>query len=277
YSVVCKRAFGRGQNGETGCRQFLVRPAQALHILVGPDRWLFSRTFVLRSGPIAGTTVSRRRLAQREPSWIALQCRSQSADAILHSAARGDCFHVLPIRKAARLFQSTCVRARTGERLCTAISCVTDAVRGGVHAKARSGSRSFQCVIGRARSGDAQAARTRRPDARLARSNQGRSGASGRGSKEQGIGLRVHYFYSSTDAARNCRITDRSDLVRDHVGDGSNSERSGFHYGDRFLSAVDSPNRERPSLCGGGESTDSRVGFGCHRDRFVCQFGRESD
>src|SRR5262249_56067484 len=144
YSVVCKRAIGRGQNGETGGRQFLVRPAQALHILVGPDRWLFSRTFVLRSGPIAGTTVSRRRLAQREPSWIALQCRSQSADAILHSAARGDCFHVLPIRKAARLFQSTCVRARAGERLCTAISCVTAPVPSAFPPKPPPLSPSFQ-------------------------------------------------------------------------------------------------------------------------------------
>ena len=63
--------------------------------------------------------------------------------------------------------------------------------------------------------------------------------------KEQGIGLRIHYFYSSTNAAWACRITDRSDLVRDHVGDLSNSECSRFHHGDRLLSSVDSPRRER--------------------------------
>ena len=96
---------------------------------------------------------------------------------------------------------------------------------------------------------------------RVARSNEGSSRASGRGSEEQGIGLRLHHFYSSTDAARNCRITHRSDLVRDHVGDGGNSERSRFHDRDRFLSAVDSAERERPSLRGRDAGADSAWGL----------------
>jgi Na+(H+)/acetate symporter ActP len=95
--------------------QFLGRPAQAIYILVGPDRRLFPRAVVFRSGPIAGATISRRRLAQRESPRVALQRRGEGADAVFHSAARRDCFHVLPIRKAAGLLQSTCVPARDGE------------------------------------------------------------------------------------------------------------------------------------------------------------------
>src|SRR4029450_11442850 len=105
----------------------------------------------------------------------------------------------------------------------------------------------------------------------------GSARASRGGSQKQGIGLRIHYFYSSTDAAWTCRITDRSDLVRNHVGEGSTAKCSGFHHGDRLLSPVDSPERERPSLCGRGTSADSGLGFDCHRRRFVCQFGRKSN
>ena len=98
----------------------------------------------------------------------------------------------------------------------------------------------------------------------------------GVGSEEQGIGLRIHHFYSSTDAARSCRITHRSDSVRDHVRNGSNSKRSRVYYRDRFLSAVDSAERERPSLRNRGPGADSGVGFDRHRRRFICEFGRES-
>ena len=69
------------------------------------------------------------------------------------------------------------------------------------------------------------------------------SRASGRGSEEQGIRLRVHHFYSSTDAAWNCRITHRRDFVRDHVRNGSNSKRSRVYHRNRLLSAVDPAER----------------------------------
>ena len=42
---------------------------------------------------------------------------------------------------------------------------------------------------------------------------------------------------------------------------GSNSECLGFHHGDRLLSAVDSHERERPSLCCCGESADRGWGL----------------
>ena len=42
-------------------------------------------------------------------------------------------------------------------------------------------------------------------------------------SEEQGFRLRFHHFYSSTSAARSCRITHRSDLLRHDVRNGSNS------------------------------------------------------
>src|SRR5207249_410363 len=112
---------------------------------------------------------------------------------------------------------------------------------------------------------------------RGAQSNQGSSRASGRGSEKQGIGLRIHYFYSSTNAPWDCRIAYRSDLVRDHVGDSSNSECSRLDDSDRLLSPVDSAKRERPSLCYSGESADGCMGFDCHCSRLVCQFGRKSD
>ena len=65
-------------------------------------------------------------------------------------------------------------------------------------------------------------------------------------------------------------------LVRDHVRNGSNSKRSRVHYRDRFLSAVDSAERERPSLRNRGPGADSGVGFDRYRRRFICEFGRES-
>src|SRR5205814_1613867 len=73
-SLFSKHAIGRGQNGKTAGRQFLSRPAQAIYVLVGPDRRFFSRIIVFRRGPIAGTTVSRWKLAQRESYRGALQC-----------------------------------------------------------------------------------------------------------------------------------------------------------------------------------------------------------
>ena len=134
----------------------------------------------------------------------------------------------------------------------------------------------FHCIVKRARCGDEQATQTRCGGARVTGSNQGSSRASGRGSEEQGIGLRIHHFYSSTDAARSCRITHRSDLVRHHVRNGSNSKCSWVHHRDRFLSAVDSAERERPSLRSRGPGADSSVGFDRHRRRFICEFGRKS-
>ena len=126
------------------------------------------------------------------------------------------------------------------------------------------------------RCGDEQATQTRCGGARVTGSNQGCSGASGRRSEEQGIGLRIHHFYSSTDAAWSCRITHRSDLVRHHVRNGSNFKRSRVYYRDRFLSAVDSAERQRPSLRNRGPGVDSGVGFDRYRRRFICEFGRES-
>ncbi len=118
-----------GKMGKLEAVNFLRRSAQALYILVWPDRRFFPRPILFRSGPIAGATISRGRLAQRESARIALQRGGEGADAIFHSAARRDCFHVLPIRKAARLFQSTCVRACVGERLCATVNGVADAIR----------------------------------------------------------------------------------------------------------------------------------------------------
>src|SRR4029077_13693536 len=115
--------------GQTGGGQFLGRSAQAIYVLVGLDRRLFSRLVVFWGRPIAGATISRGRLAQREPARVALQRRGEGADAVLHSAARRDCFHVLPIRKAAGVLQSTCVPARDGERLLTTVNAVADAIR----------------------------------------------------------------------------------------------------------------------------------------------------
>src|SRR5262249_25270766 len=101
--VVLKHPLGFGEKGENRGGQLLARSTQALHILVGPDWRFFSRAVVFRSGPIAGTTISRRRLAERESARIALQRRSEGADAVFHSTARRNCFHVLPIRKASSL------------------------------------------------------------------------------------------------------------------------------------------------------------------------------
>src|SRR4029453_10906846 len=111
--------------------------------------------------------------------------------------------------------------------------------------------------------------------ARPARSNQGSSRPSWRGSKEQGIGLRVYHVYSSTDAAWDCRITDRSDSVRHDVSDGSSSECSGYDHSRRFLSAVDSPECERPSLRSRGPGADGGGGFDCYGGRFIGEFGGE--
>src|SRR5678815_1354299 len=102
---------------------------RAIYVLVGPDRRVFPRTVVFRSGPIAGATIYRRRLAQRESPRVALQRRGEGADAVFHSVARRDCFHVLPSRKAAGLLQSTCVPARAGEWLCATVNAVADAIR----------------------------------------------------------------------------------------------------------------------------------------------------
>ena len=101
------------------------------------------------------------------------------------------------------------------------------------------------------------------------------SRAGGRRPKEQGIRLRFHYFCPSTSAAWNRRSARRRDLVRDDVGDVSDSECAWFNNGDRSLSAVDPPERERPSLCRRHARADSRMGSDRHRRRFVCQSGRE--
>src|SRR5205823_7332930 len=98
-------------------------------VLVGLNWRLFSRAFLFRGGSIAGATISRRRLAQRESSRIALQRRGESADAIFHSAAWCDCFHVLSIRKTARLFQSAGVPTCNREWLCATVSGVANAIR----------------------------------------------------------------------------------------------------------------------------------------------------
>src|SRR5204863_4812608 len=128
-SLVWKHALGCGQNGQTGGGRFFCRSSQALHILVWPDWRLFSRAFLFRGGSIAGAAISRGRLAQRESSRFAFQCRCESANAIFHSAARCDRFHVLSIRKTTRLFQSAGVPTCDGERLCATASGVENAIR----------------------------------------------------------------------------------------------------------------------------------------------------
>src|SRR5205823_5647916 len=134
---------------------------------------------------IAGATIYRGRLAKRESSRVALQRCGKSADAVLHSAARRDCFHVLPIRKAAGLLQSTCVPARDGERLCATVNAVADAIRRGVRAKTRSDPSRFHCTIKRTRCGDEQSTQIGCGGACVTRSNQGSPCASGRGSEKQ--------------------------------------------------------------------------------------------
>ena len=73
-------------------------------------------------------TISCRWLAQRKPPGLALQRNGQSADAIFHSAAGRDCFHVLSIRKTTGLFQSTGLPTCGGKRLRAAASRATDTI-----------------------------------------------------------------------------------------------------------------------------------------------------
>src|SRR4029453_2568021 len=127
-SVTRPDVVGRGQNGETRGCHILGRSGEALHILVRGDWRLFSRTFLFRSGPVAGATIPRRRLAQREPSWVALQRCGEGAHAIFHSVPRRDCLHVLPIRKATGLFQSAGLSTCSGERSRARVGSVTDAI-----------------------------------------------------------------------------------------------------------------------------------------------------
>ena len=118
-----------GKMGKLEAVNFSVDPHKRYTFWSGLIGGFFLALVVFRSGPIAGATISRGRLAQRESARVALQRRGEGADAVLHSAARRDCFHVLPIRKAAGLLQSTCVPARDGERLCATANAVADAIR----------------------------------------------------------------------------------------------------------------------------------------------------
>jgi len=67
---------------------------------------IFSGTLVFRRRPVSGSTVSRRRVVNRQPIRSSFQCSCESADAISHSAAGSNGFPVLPVRRAAYLFQS---------------------------------------------------------------------------------------------------------------------------------------------------------------------------
>src|SRR5207249_11777187 len=125
-SVVCKHDLGLRQNGKTGGGRFFRRSAQAIYILVGPDWRFFSRAFVFRSGSIAGATISRGGLAQRESSRIALQRRGEGAHAVFHSAARRDCVHVLSTRQATGLLYSAGVRASARQWLRRTVNGAAD-------------------------------------------------------------------------------------------------------------------------------------------------------
>src|SRR5205807_9821805 len=96
----------RRRHGKTTGGRFLVGPGSALHVLVGNLWRIFSRTLVFRRRPVSGSTVSRRRVVNRQPIRSSFQCGCESADAISHSAVGSNGFPVLPVRRAAYLFQS---------------------------------------------------------------------------------------------------------------------------------------------------------------------------
>ena len=57
----------RRWHGKTTGGRFLVGPGSALHVLVGNLWRIFSRTLVFRRRPVSGSTVSRRRVVNRQP------------------------------------------------------------------------------------------------------------------------------------------------------------------------------------------------------------------
>jgi Predicted symporter len=72
--------------------------------------------------------ISREARSKRVASGYSSTPR-EGADAVFHSAARRDCFHVLPIRKSRRLIS---INLRTSERwkwLCATVNAVANAIR----------------------------------------------------------------------------------------------------------------------------------------------------
>src|SRR5207302_1927357 len=57
----------RRWHGKTTGGRFLIGPGSALHVLVGNHWRIFSRTLVFRRRPVSGSTVSRRRVVNRQP------------------------------------------------------------------------------------------------------------------------------------------------------------------------------------------------------------------
>ena len=89
--LTFKRHFhARGRIPQAQRGEFFHRCSRALHVLVGTPRWHFFDVVVFRHRPIAGPTLSFRRVVARKPAWPHVQCRLQNPNAILHSTAR--CF-----------------------------------------------------------------------------------------------------------------------------------------------------------------------------------------
>src|SRR5205085_10601576 len=106
-------------------------------LLVRHSRRIFSLALLLRRRSIAGAALSRRQFTPGFPHRPPFQCARESADAISDPASWRDGLSLLPIRKAAHLFQSAELPARGRERLPSEVERTPDPVRRRLRAETR--------------------------------------------------------------------------------------------------------------------------------------------
>ena len=275
------RAIRRRQNGQTRGGRFLGRSAQALHVLVGPDWRLFSRAFLFRSGPIAGATISRGGSLKESRLGLLFNAVVKVPMQFFILLLGAIVFMFYQFEKPPVYFNQPAYQRAVESGYAPQLAALQTqfddvfaqkraAIRAVSSASSKLSSNERDAAMTRLRELDAQARELR--DRTKAVLEQAGADPKSKDSDYVFITFILqqmpHGVVGLLIAVILCATMSATAAI---------SECARFHHGDRFLSAVDSPERERPSLCRRGESADSGVGFDRHRSRFVCQFGRKSD